>query len=92
MKPVALCNSTPKDSPSLYTKNDEKLSFITVTLYLRALLSLPDKVVIAYEQQVLQYREEIRLGSAVLYHALHHIEHIPGISAQSQGLVHNVKQ
>lgn len=50
-------------------------------------VSLPDKVVIAYEQQVLQYREEIGLSSTVLYHTLHHVEHIPGISVESQGLV-----
>lgn len=52
-------------------------------LHLHAHYYIPDKVVIAYEQQVLQYREEIRLGTAVLYHTLHHVEHIPGISAES---------
>lgn len=52
---------------------------------------LPDKVVIAYKHQVLQYREEIGLCTAVLHHALHNTEHIPRISAESQGLIHKRK-
>lgn len=47
---------------------------------------LPDQVVIAYKHQVLQYREKIRLCTAVLHHVLHNTENIPRISAKSQGL------
>lgn len=48
---------------------------------------LPDQVVIAYKHQVLQYRQKIRLCTAVLHHALNNTEHVPHISAKSQGLV-----
>lgn len=48
---------------------------------------LPDQVVIAYKHQVLQYGEEIGFCTAVLHCALHNTEHIPNISAESQGLV-----
>lgn len=65
---------------------------IVVALPLRALPCLPYKVVIAYEQKVLQYGEEVRLGTTVLHHVLQHVEHIPGISAESQGLVCTIKQ
>lgn len=87
MKPVA---STTKVPASLDTK--KRIAVIPVALYLCAFPRLPDKVVISYEQQVLQYREEIGLGSAVLYHTLQHVKHIPGISAGSQGLEHDIKQ
>lgn len=53
---------------------------------------LPDQVVIAYKHQVLQYGEEIGLRAAVLHHALHNTEHIPHISAESQGLLRKYKQ
>lgn len=48
---------------------------------------LPDQVIIAYKHQVLQYGEEIGFCTAVLHCALHNTEHIPHISAKSQGLV-----
>lgn len=52
---------------------------------------LPDQVVIAYKHQVLQYREEIGLCTAVLHRALHNTEHVTCISAESQGLVLKLK-
>ena len=51
---------------------------------------LPDQKVVADQHEMLQYGQKIGLCTAVLHHAVHNTEHIPYISAGSQGLTQKV--